>query len=231
MYTPAGMEQVRAGVAEATAILEPLAEQGNDVARIHLEAASQIPGPPRRTGRAPEAGAEAVETVSFRRAALGGTARLRLNGLPRTVTARLPPGVHDGQQVRLRGQGPPAVNGGPPTDLYVRIAVEPDEVFSRTDHNLTLKVPLTNSEASHGSNIRIPLLDGHAVTLRIHPGTPHGKTFRVPSRGLRQADGTTSDLHVRVQLTDDDIDAAALRADLIAKAVSAWQAHASQNLD
>ena len=231
MDTPAGMEQARAAVAEATAILEPLAEHGNGTARIHLGAASQLRSLLGEPAGSQRRSAEAVAALSFRRAALGGTARLRLNGLSRTVTARLPPGVHDGQQVRLRGLGPPAADGGPPSDLYVRIAVEPDEVFSRTGHNLTLKVPLTGSEASHGSNIRIPLLDGHAVTLRIHPGTPHGKTFRVRSRGLRQADGTTSDLHVRVQLTNDDIDAAALRADLIAKAVSAWQAHASQNPD
>ena len=231
MDTPAGMEQARAAVAEATGILEPLAEQGHDVARIHLEAASPIRillGEPTGTKRR---SAETVATLSFRQAALGGTVRLRLTGVPRTVTARLPKGVHDGQQVRLRGQGMPAGDGGPPGDLYVRITVEPDEVFSRNGHNLTLKVPLTSFEASLGSDIRIPLLDGHAVTLRIHPGTPDGKTFRVPSRGLRQADGTKGDLHIRVELTADDIDAAALRADIIAKAVSAWQAHASQNPD
>ena len=229
MDTPAGMQQARAAVAEATGILAPLAEQGHDLARMHLEAANQIRSFLGQPAGTQGCGTEAGATLSFRQAALGGTVRLRLTGVPRTVTARLPAGIHDGQQVRLRGQGMPAADGGPPGDLSVTIRVEPDKVFGRDRHNLTMRVPLTGSEAGLGSKIRIPLLDGRAVTLRIQQGTPDGKTFRVPSCGLCRADGTKGDLHVRVELTTDDVDAAAVRADLIAKAASAWQAHASQN--
>lgn len=225
--TPADVEQARAALAEATGILAPLAEQGDELALNLLEAASPVRNLLEEVAEGRDDHAEA--TLSFRQAVLGGTVRLQLTGVPRTVTAKMPTDVRSGQRLRLRGQARPAADGGPPGDLYVRITLEPDEVFSRDGHNLTLTIPLTRSEASLGSDVQVPLVDGRAVRLRVPRGTPDGKTFRVPSHGLRRADGTKGDLRIRVKLTVDDVDAAALRADLIVKSRSAWQAYASQN--
>jgi hypothetical protein len=223
---PADVEQARAALAEATGILAPLAEQGDEMALNLLEAASPVRSHLAELAEGRDDHAEA--TLSFRQAALGGTVRLRLAGVPRTIMARMPADVRSGQQLRLRGQARPAADGGPPGDLYVRITLEPDEVFSRDGHNLTLTIPLTRSEASLGSDIQVPLVDGRAIRLRVPRGTPHGKTFRVPSHGLRRPDGTQGDLRIHVELTADDVDAAALRADLVVKSASAWQAYSSQ---
>jgi molecular chaperone DnaJ len=117
----------------------------------------------------------------------------------RTLTVRIPAGVSDGQRIRLRGKGQPGRNGGPPGDLYVVVHVGRHALFGRDGRNLTLHVPVTFAEAALGAEIRVPTLEG-AVTLRIPPGTPHGRTLRVRGRGVRTADGAAGDLLVTVEI-------------------------------
>jgi molecular chaperone DnaJ len=118
---------------------------------------------------------------------------------PREVKVRIPPGVNDGQRIRLKGRGGPGRNGGPPGDLYVLVHVSPDPLFGREGRNLTLTVPVTFAEAALGTNLTVPTIDGDRVTLRIPPGTPSGKVFRVKGRGVTDAKGT-GDLLVTVQV-------------------------------
>src|SRR5690606_25499848 len=109
---------------------------------------------------------------------------------PRDVKVRIPAGVDDGQRIRIKGRGAPGRNGGPPGDLYVRVRVAPDPVFGRSGRNLTLTVPITFPEAALGTDLEVPTLDGETVKLRIPPGTPSGKTFRVKGRGIQTPKGT-----------------------------------------
>lgn len=118
---------------------------------------------------------------------------------PRIVKVRLPEGVKDGQQIRLKGKGGPGRNGGPDGDLYVRVNVEPHQLFGRDGDDLILTVPVTFAEAALGADIRVPTLDGDAVTIRIPPGTPNGRVFRVKARGIATAAGK-GDLLVAVEL-------------------------------
>ncbi|MBD3143259.1 molecular chaperone DnaJ [Microbispora bryophytorum] len=119
----------------------------------------------------------------------------------RTIQARIPAGVGDGQRIRIKGKGAPGENGGPAGDLYVLVHVKPHPVFGRSGENLTVTVPVTFPEAALGAEIKVPTLGGMPVTLRIPEGTPNGRTFRVRGRGASRKDGTKGDLLVTVQVT------------------------------
>ena len=118
----------------------------------------------------------------------------------RSIQARIPAGVADGQRIKLKGKGAPGERGGPPGDLYVRVHVSAHPVFGRSGHNLTLTVPVTFPEAALGAEIKVPSHRGMPVSLRIPPGTPNGRTFRVRGKGVRRPDSTYGDLLVTVQV-------------------------------
>ena len=127
----------------------------------------------------------------------GGSGRAKST---RTIQARIPAGVRDGQRIRLKGKGAPGERGGPNGDLYVLVHVRPHPVFGRRDEHLTLTVPVTFPEAALGAEVKVPTLGGAPVTLRIPPGTANGRIFRVRGRGTRRKDGTTGDLLVSVNV-------------------------------
>ena len=112
----------------------------------------------------------------------------------RTIQARIPAGVKDGQRIRLRGKGSPGQHGGPAGDLFIAVKVSPHRLFARKGDNLTLEVPVGFDEAALGAEIKIPTLSGAPVTLKIPGGTPNGRTFRVRGKGARKADGSYGDL-------------------------------------
>jgi len=118
----------------------------------------------------------------------------------RVMHVRIPAGVVDGQRIRLRGKGVPGERGGPPGDLYVVIHVGKHPVFGRRGEHLTVTVPVTFPEAALGGEIKVPTLTGAPVTLRLPPGTPNGRTFRVRGRGAARKDGTRGDLLVTVEV-------------------------------
>src|SRR4029077_6929878 len=119
----------------------------------------------------------------------------------RTIQARIPAGVADGQRIRIPGKGAPGEHGGRNGDLYVRVHVKPHPVFGRNGDNLTVAVPVTISELALGAEIKVPTHRGPAVTVRVPPGTPNGQVFRVPGRGVRTKDGTLGALLATVDIT------------------------------
>ena len=119
----------------------------------------------------------------------------------RTMQVRIPAGVKDGQRIRLRGKGASGERGGPAGDLLVTVHVDPHPLFGRRGDNLTLTVPITFDEAALGAEIKVPTLDGSPVTLRIPPGTPNGRTFRVRGKGAPRKDGSRADLLATVEVS------------------------------
>ena len=118
----------------------------------------------------------------------------------RTIQARIPAGVKDGQRIRLRGKGAPGDSGGPAGDLYVTVKVSHHRLFARKDDNLVLDVPVSFDELALGADIKIPTLGGSPVTLKVPPGTPNGRTFRVRGRGAPKSDGSQGDLLATVEV-------------------------------
>ena len=118
----------------------------------------------------------------------------------RTIQARIPAGVKDGQRIRVRGKGAPGEHGGPAGDLFVTVKVASHRVFGRKEHNLTLDVPVSFDELALGAEVKIPTLGGAPVTLRIPAGTPNGRTFRVRGKGAPKADGSRGDLLATVEV-------------------------------
>ena len=116
----------------------------------------------------------------------------------RTINARIPAGVKDGQRIRLKGKGSPGTNGGPAGDLYILVHVEKHPVFGRDGNNVTINLPVAFDEAALGANVRVPTPDGNTVTLKLPQGTSNGRKFRVKGKGAQPAGKPSGDLLVTV---------------------------------
>jgi molecular chaperone DnaJ len=110
----------------------------------------------------------------------------------------VPPGVKDGQKIRLRGKGNPGPAGN--GDLILTVNVEPHPLFGRDGDNLTVTVPVTFAEAALGAQIPVPTFEGSPVTVKLPAGTPSGRTLRVKGKGVKRKDGTSGDLLVNVSI-------------------------------
>ncbi|MBC7307619.1 MAG: DnaJ domain-containing protein, partial [Dietzia sp.] len=142
---------------------------------------------------------EASTTLAFRDAVEGATVTLRTAD-GETITTRIPPGVKDGQTIRLRGKGERGDPGSPRGDLLLKVGVDKHPVFGREGNNLTIDLPVTFTEAALGATVSVPTIDGSTVKVRIPPGTPSGRVLRVKGRGVKTRSGH-GDLLVKVLVT------------------------------
>jgi DnaJ-class molecular chaperone len=116
-----------------------------------------------------------------------------------TLTVRIPPGVEDGQRIRIPGKGGEGVGGAKPGDLYARVRVRPHPFFAREGKDVSVQVPVTVSEAALGAKIEVPTLEGRA-TVTIPPGTDGGARLRLRGKGVPAPRGPRGDLYVVVQI-------------------------------
>jgi curved DNA-binding protein len=150
---------------------------------------------------------EAELVLDFVDAARGGEQRLTIQrptaqgGVRReTVTVRIPPGVADGGRIRIPGKGGEGGGGAPAGDLYARIRVRPHAFFRREGRDLFLDLPLTLREATLGTRVEVPTLEG-PVTLTVPPGTDSGARLRLRGKGVRHpSGGPAGDLYAVVQI-------------------------------
>jgi curved DNA-binding protein len=153
---------------------------------------------------------EAIVHVTLEEAARGTEVNLNLNvpeydadGMPRrapkTIKVRIPKGVTDGQKMRVPGKGGPGVNGGPPGALYLDIKLRPHPLFRSSGHDLYLEVPVTPWEATLGTSIEVPTLDGK-VRLKINAGATAGQRLRLAGKGLPKPGGSHGDLYAVLQI-------------------------------
>lgn len=115
------------------------------------------------------------------------------------VMITVPPGTDTGSRVRLRGQGGGGANGGEPGDLFVTFTVATDRFFRREGLDLVASVPLNIAQATLGSKINVRTIDDKKVAIRIPPGTPSGKRFRVRGHGAKKGE-QQGDLIVEVTI-------------------------------
>ena len=124
--------------------------------------------------------AEAEVTIPFTVAALGGPIGLGVDG--KQIEVKIPPGIEDGNKLRLSGQGP---NGA---DLLLKIKVEPHPYFRREGSNVVVEAPVSVAEAVLGARVDVPTLDGTLVTVKVPPGTSSGARLRLRGKGIKGGD-------------------------------------------
>src|SRR5437868_2695895 len=135
-----------------------------------------------------------------------------LNGSTRTVSLRragsnkvekyqvkIPRGVHEGQRIRLAGQGEAGARGGKSGDLFLRVRLAKHPDFSVEGSDLIHEVKIAPWQAVLGGELKLPTLEG-SVKLKIPAGTQGGQRFRLRERGLASASGARGDLYVVTQI-------------------------------
>jgi molecular chaperone DnaJ len=116
------------------------------------------------------------------------------------IKLRIPAGVESNSRLRSSGNGEAGARGGPAGDLYVFLQVKPHEIFAREGDDLLCEVPVSFVQATLGSEIEVPTLQGKA-TVKIPAGTQPGTLLRLKGRGVKNLQGYgQGDLHVRVQV-------------------------------
>jgi molecular chaperone DnaJ len=111
----------------------------------------------------------------------------------RTLTVKVPPGVDEGMQIRLAGEGEPSPNSGAPGDLFVVLHVKEHEYFKRRNNDIILEVAINVAQAALGDAITIPTVDGDHE-LSVPAGTQSGEIIRLRNKGVPKLrrDGTNS---------------------------------------
>ncbi|MGV3494334.1 MAG: DnaJ C-terminal domain-containing protein [Ramlibacter sp.] len=112
----------------------------------------------------------------------------------RTLAVTIPPGVTDGQRLRLRGKGAAGRHGGPAGDIYLHIQLAPHALFRVDGHDLYFDLALAPWEAALGAEVEVPTLDG-PVLLTVPAGTRSGRKLRLRGRGLANGHGGRGDLY------------------------------------
>jgi DnaJ-class molecular chaperone len=142
----------------------------------------------------------ATLTITLPEAAKGTKTRVHLP-TGKDVEVRIPAGLTNGQQIRLKGQGWPSATGKA-GDALITVNVAPHPLFKPEGNDLRLELPITLYEAALGGKVRVPTLDG-AVELAIPANTNSGRTFRLKGKGLKGKDGT-GDLMATVRIVLPD---------------------------
>ena len=129
----------------------------------------------------------------------------------RTLEVKIPRGVEDGQQIRLRGQGQPSAYGGEPGDAIVTLKFAVHPLFKLDGRDLRLDLPITLYEATLGGKVDVPTLAGK-VELTVPAGSSSGRKLRLRGKGLESTTGVHGDLYVTLQIVlpetaDPDLDA------------------------
>ena len=142
-------------------------------------------------------------TVDFLEAAKGAKKRVGI-GNGQTLDITVPPGIQEGQSLRLRGKGKPGVNGGQAGDAMVEVKIRPHPLFERRDRDIHIELPVTLGEAALGAKIEVPTIDG-PVTVTVPKGSNTGTTLRLKERGIGgPKGGARGNQYVRLNVTLPD---------------------------
>jgi DnaJ-class molecular chaperone len=156
-------------------------------------------------------------TIDFLDAVTGATKRLALPE-GKGLDVRIPPGIEDGQTMRLKGQGGPGRNGGPPGDALIEIHIDPHRYFRREGRDVHVEVPVSLSEAVLGGKIMVPTPIG-PVTMTVPPRSDTGTVLRLRGRGVASHGSTPAgDEFVTLKVVLSNAD------DALATFLRGWQA-------
>ena len=135
---------------------------------------------------------------------------LRKNGKTENVSVKIPKGIEEGKRLRLKGKGGEAPMGGIPGDLYLKVQLEPHELFERRGEDLILTKQISFSEVCLGTKIEVQSLDGKKFVVNVPSGTNGDSRLRIKGQGLPSGPiGDRGDLYVKIgvkvpkKLTDE----------------------------
>lgn len=101
------------------------------------------------------------------------------------IKVKIPAGIDNDQTIVLRGEGDPGAKGGPKGDLYIVIRVKRSNIYTRSGNDVLCTVPITYTQATLGSDLEIPMVDGSKETFRIPEGTQTDTKFTIRSKGFK----------------------------------------------
>jgi len=142
-------------------------------------------------------------TIPFRQAILGGERQIDLtrHGHAEPIKVRIPPGVENGQKLRVAGKGAPSPAGGPPGDLLLEIEIGADPVFTRDGNDLSVSVAVPFSGACLGTSVEVPTLEG-IKRVKVKPGSKSGSRIRLKGFGVvGHAGQAAGDLYAVIEVT------------------------------
>jgi curved DNA-binding protein len=129
--------------------------------------------------------------------ARNGTEQIIMGGFGR-IKIRIPPGIRDGQVLRVPNQGSPGILGGPPGDLYLTVRVRDQTSFQQKENDLLIDLHIDLYTAILGGRREVKTPEGKKILLKIPQGTDTGTILRVPGMGFSTAYGQKGDLLIRV---------------------------------
>lgn len=121
----------------------------------------------------------------------------------KTIEITIPPGLKDGQTLRLRGKGGPGLGDGPAGDALVTIAVRPHPVFERDGDDIEVELPVTFDEAVLGAKVDVPTISG-AVSMTIPKGVSSGHRLRLKGKGIKAGSAPAGNQYVRLRIVLPD---------------------------
>jgi len=141
-------------------------------------------------------------TISFKDSILGVKRTVtvdREKGNKEEITFTIPPGIDNGEMLRMNGKGEPIENGTP-GNLYVRAHVEPHKTLRKEGMHLVMQLPVKLTDAILGAKVKIDTLDEEAFTLKIPKGITHGEVLRVRGKGVPLPGRGSGDLLIQVNI-------------------------------
>lgn len=153
-------------------------------------------------GPAQGAGHEAELRLSLEEAIRGGRRTVRLaqpGGDTRNYDVDVPPGVLDGQRIRLAGEGATGRDGGPPGDLFLTVRIQPDARYRLKGRDIHFDLPVTPSEAALGAKIKVNVPAG-PVTITVPGGSSSGRRLRLRGQGMPDPKGQPGDLYAEIRV-------------------------------
>lgn len=153
-------------------------------------------------GRAQGADHEAELRLTLEEAIRGGRRTLRLaqpDGETRNYDVDVPPGVLDGQRIRLAGEGAAGREGGPPGDLSLTVRIQPDTRYRLKGRDIHFDLPVTPSEAALGAKIKVNAPAG-PVTITVPEGSSSGRRLRLRGQGMPDPRGQPGNLYAEIRV-------------------------------
>jgi DnaJ-class molecular chaperone len=141
-------------------------------------------------------------TVDFGEAAAGGKKRLSL-APDSWLDVTIPPGIEEGQVLRLKGKGDPGIGGAPAGDAMIEVHIVPHPYFRREGDNILLELPVSLTEAVLGARVAVPTVTG-PVTMTIPKGSDTGAQLRLRGKGIHRRGGAEGDQIVTLKVLIGD---------------------------